>query len=126
MGRHWVINKNGSPSYVPFKGSPRDRGYVPYGRTDKGGGASKINWGFKGGDKRIRLWKKREPDVPVWRVVGGWTGGDPTPPGNVRAVKYVQQAEEPDAPGERYFRSFLEGRKDSMGMGIGWVCGCRV
>ena len=65
MGRHWVVDKNGAPAYVGFKGSPRLSGYVPVGGTDKGGGAAKVTWTFKSGKvKRLRLWKKAEKAAP--------------------------------------------------------------
>ena len=59
LGRHWVLGSDGRPRTTEFKGSPRGSGWIPYGKTDKGGGASKINWSFKKGDKRIRLWKRK-------------------------------------------------------------------
>jgi len=63
VARHWVLGSDGKPRTVGFKGSPRDKGWVPYGKTDKGGGASKVTWPFKSGSKRVRLWRRKPEKV---------------------------------------------------------------
>lgn len=71
---------------------------MPVGRTDKGGGASKVNYPFKGGSKRIRLWEKREepePDRYYRRVMGFKTEQtERTPVGNIRLVRYDKEEAE--------------------------------
>ena len=58
---------------------------------------------------RVTRRPRVKPEVPLWRVHGGYTTTEGiTPTGNVRVVKYVESWGKPEEPSERWARKVIQ------------------